>query len=135
MGPFIYLGSLLSERRSRKSNFDFVLDKIYGKLAGWKWRYLSQAGRLILLQSVLDTTPLYLLSNITVVPWSIIDRIQRIYKSFFRATKLVNRRVFILYLWMIYVHLDPREVWDCLICILVIDLYLLRLLTMNFDSL
>ena len=39
--PFAYLGVPLSSRRQRKLNFAFMIDKIHGKLNGWKWRFLS----------------------------------------------------------------------------------------------
>lgn len=40
-------------------DFGFILDRIQGKLAGWKANLLSFAGRLVLTQAVTSTIPNY----------------------------------------------------------------------------
>ena len=39
-----------------------LMDKIHSKLEGWKGSLLSQAGKVVVLKSVLQSTPLYALS-------------------------------------------------------------------------
>lgn len=39
-----------------------IIDRIERKLEGWKARYLSMGGRITLINSVLSSTPLYLMS-------------------------------------------------------------------------
>ena len=48
-----------------------MIDKIIKRIAGWKGRLLSYAGRLILLKSCLASIPIYLLSVIKFPRWAI----------------------------------------------------------------
>lgn len=58
-GTWIYLGTPISGRRLRASDFGFHVEKINRRLAGWKSSSLSMAGRLVLAQSVLAMIPVY----------------------------------------------------------------------------
>ena len=60
--PFNYLGfsSRLSMRQV--SSWNPILQKIKQKLASWKARTLSRAGRLVLIKAVLNSLPLYFFS-------------------------------------------------------------------------
>ena len=44
------------------SFWNSLIDKIHLKLAGWKGSLLSQAGKVIVLKSILQSVPLYALS-------------------------------------------------------------------------
>ena len=44
------------------SFWNSLIDKIHSKLAGWKGSLLSQASKIVVLKSVLQTVPLYALS-------------------------------------------------------------------------
>jgi hypothetical protein len=57
-----YLGMPTSMRRARSQNFNFIMDKIWGKLKGWKERNLSFAGRSILISAVVQAIPTYMMS-------------------------------------------------------------------------
>jgi hypothetical protein len=50
---------------------DFIADKIIKKIAGWRGRHLSYAGRLTLLRACLARIPIYLLSVIKFPRWAI----------------------------------------------------------------
>lgn len=58
--PGSYLGAPLSIPRSAMACRE-VQDKVVQRLAGWKARALSQAGRTVLLQSVAQAIPSYLM--------------------------------------------------------------------------
>jgi hypothetical protein len=59
---FMLLGLLIGGDPRRLSFWDLVLTRIKNKLFGWKSRFLSFGGRLILLKSVLTYLPVYVLS-------------------------------------------------------------------------
>ena len=54
-----YLGVLILVKGRDKQAFDFVIEKIRDKLAGWKARTLSLAGRCTLIQLVTTTIPIH----------------------------------------------------------------------------
>ncbi|XP_056697347.1 uncharacterized protein [Spinacia oleracea] len=54
-----YLGFPISGTRPTRSSVNFIMTKIVGKLASWKTNFLSKAGRLCLISSVINTMPSY----------------------------------------------------------------------------
>ncbi|PNX70492.1 cysteine-rich receptor-like protein kinase, partial [Trifolium pratense] len=60
--PFLYLGLQIGGDPRRLSFWDPVLHRIKNRLSGWKNRFLSFGGRLVLLRSVLTSLPVYALS-------------------------------------------------------------------------
>lgn len=47
------------DRRSTKSDFKQIQDRINNKLAGWKARTLSQADEMVIIKSNLSSIPMY----------------------------------------------------------------------------
>lgn len=62
--PIKYLGVSLHFSKLRKEDLQPVIDKIIKRIAGWKGRLLSYAGRLTLLKACLASIPIYLMSII-----------------------------------------------------------------------
>jgi hypothetical protein len=60
--PFLYLGLPIGGDSRRLGFWEPVLARIRNKLSGWKSRFLSFGGRLILLKSVLTSLRVYALS-------------------------------------------------------------------------
>jgi hypothetical protein len=60
--PFLYLGLPIGGKPQHLSFWEPVLTRIRTRLSGWKSRFLSFGGRLILLKSVLTSLPVYALS-------------------------------------------------------------------------
>ncbi|GAB2290649.1 hypothetical protein Dimus_038110 [Dionaea muscipula] len=54
-----HLGLPLFNTRARIRDDNFIIERVQGKLEGWKGRLLSFAGRLTLIQSVAGAIPLY----------------------------------------------------------------------------
>ena len=69
--PMKYLGVPLHFSKLRREDLQPVIDKIVKRIAGWKGRLLSYAGRLTLLKSCLASIPVYLLSIINFPRWAI----------------------------------------------------------------
>jgi hypothetical protein len=58
-----------------------LVDKLHSKLAGWKGSLLSQAGKLVVLKVVLQSSPLYALS-VFKIPRKYANAIDKIQKNF-----------------------------------------------------
>lgn len=74
---------------SLKNHCQEILEKIQNKLAGWKSKLLSQAGRTILIKSVASTIPM----STTCLHKKIIKQIDRAFMQFwwgFKANKTHN---------------------------------------------
>lgn len=77
--PFTYLGIPLSDKKLPRSAYLPLIEKMNVKLAGWAARFLSIAGRLVLLNSILSSMPMHYMSVIRLPEWVIneIDKIRR----------------------------------------------------------
>jgi hypothetical protein len=69
--PIKYLGVPLHYTNLRKEDLQPIIDKIIKRIAGWKGRLLSYAGRLTLLKACLVSIPIYLMSLIKFPKWAI----------------------------------------------------------------
>ena len=69
--PIKYLGVPLHYSNLRKEDLQPIVDKIICRIAGWKGRLLSYAGRLLLLKACLASIPIYLMSIIKFPKWAI----------------------------------------------------------------
>ena len=56
-----YLGIPIKQPGSSSQDFNFILDRVKKKLAGWKANMLSLAGRSVLIQASLATIPTYVM--------------------------------------------------------------------------
>jgi hypothetical protein len=77
----LYLGLPVLMENSKKRAFQGIIDKVLGKIEGWKAKYLSQAGRLVLIKSVAATLPSYTMSSF-LLPKSLCSKLNRIFKIF-----------------------------------------------------
>lgn len=62
-----YLGFPLLSGRVTNADFSYIIDKVNSRLAGWKGRFLSRAGRVTLAKSVLSSMPIYTMHNLWVL--------------------------------------------------------------------
>lgn len=65
------------EGRVKKADFDFIVDKIQGRLVSWKNKLLNKAGRLTLAKLVTSSIPTYY-KQVSWLPQSICDQIDRL---------------------------------------------------------
>jgi hypothetical protein len=76
-----YLGFPMLQGRPKKSDFNFIIEKMQTRLASWKNRLLNRAGRLTLATSVLSSIPTYYM-QINWLPQNICDRIDQTSRNF-----------------------------------------------------
>ena len=69
--PIKYLGVPLHYTNLKRGDIQPVVDKLIKRIAGWRGRLLSPAGKHTLLKSCLASIPIYLLSVIKIPKWAI----------------------------------------------------------------
>jgi len=75
--PFKYLGFWLKPAVYRKADWNWLIAKIESRTSHWSFRWLSRAGRLILIKSVLSAIPVYW-AALTWIPKGVMEKIRRI---------------------------------------------------------
>ena len=53
----------MRHKGASRGQFNFVVERVLTKLAGWKTKFLSFAGRTVLVKSVLNTVPNYVMQG------------------------------------------------------------------------
>jgi hypothetical protein len=76
-----YLGFPMISGRTKKEDFNFILDKINSRLASWKNKFLNKPGRVTLAKSVLNSIPTYYM-QISWLPSSICSKIDQTTRNF-----------------------------------------------------
>jgi hypothetical protein len=69
--PIKYLGIPLHYNKLRREDLQLLIDKIIKRIAGWRGKLLTQAGRLLLIKTCLASIHIYLLSFIKFPKWVI----------------------------------------------------------------
>ncbi|KAL6522139.1 hypothetical protein OROMI_032016 [Orobanche minor] len=87
----VYLGIPTAVGRSHVAIFRTLAGRIEKKLKDWKNKTLSQAGKLVLIKSVAQAIPTYLMSCFK-IPYGTIDRIRRAFMQFWWGQKGEERR-------------------------------------------
>jgi hypothetical protein len=81
LGTEKYLGLPSMIGRDKNSIFAFIKDRIWKKINAWTGRALSKASKEVMVKSVLQSIPTYIMS-IYVLPNSIIDDIEKMINAF-----------------------------------------------------
>jgi hypothetical protein len=81
MGTGTYLGLPSMIGRSKKATFGFIKDRVWKKINSWRGRALSKAGKDVMIKSVLQAIPSYIMS-VYLLPESIISDIEKMLNSF-----------------------------------------------------
>ena len=74
---FKYLGFCLKPNNYLKKDWMWLIEKMEKRLLSWSHRWLSRAGRLILVKLVLEAIPVYWMS-LSWIPLAILDKAHRI---------------------------------------------------------
>jgi ribonuclease HI len=81
LGTGTYFGLPSMVGRSKKSIFSFVKDRIWKHINSWRGRALSKAGKEVMIKSVLQAIPSYVMS-VYLIPETVIKEIERMLNSF-----------------------------------------------------
>uniref|UniRef100_A0A803NSP5 CCHC-type domain-containing protein n=1 Tax=Cannabis sativa TaxID=3483 RepID=A0A803NSP5_CANSA len=76
-----FLGNPLLVSKSKRRDFNFVVERIKSRLEGWRSKLLSQAGRTTLINSVLSSIPIYTMSCF-LLPKSVCELLDKLVRKF-----------------------------------------------------
>jgi hypothetical protein len=89
--PFKYLGIPMHYKRLNNKDWAMIEECIEKKLSSWKEKYLSVGGRLVLINSVLNDLPMFMLS-IFEIPKGVLEKIDYFRSRFFRQNDSQKRK-------------------------------------------
>ncbi|XP_024642261.2 uncharacterized protein [Medicago truncatula] len=81
LGTGKYLGLPSMVGRSKKATFSFIKDRVWQKISSWSSKCLSKAGREVMIKSVLQSIPSYIMS-IFRLPNQLLDEIEKMMNTF-----------------------------------------------------
>lgn len=87
-----YLGIPPGSKSKCKAVWNDVIQRFQQKLAGWKRSYLSKGQRLIMIQSVLASLPIYYLSMFQ-MPVSVVKEMERIMRNFLWGSRSTTKKI------------------------------------------
>lgn len=79
--PTTYLGLPLGSKFKNVEIWNGIIEKFEKRLASWQMQYLSMGGRLVLINSVLDSIPTYYMSLFP-MPGKILNQLDKIRRNF-----------------------------------------------------
>lgn len=82
--PTTYLGLPISPKRLHMVQFQFIIDRIRSRLAGWKGKLMNLAGRRVLVRAVLSALPTFALTVLK-VPKKILREVDKARRRFLLA--------------------------------------------------
>ncbi|WCJ35671.1 DNAse I-like superfamily protein [Euphorbia peplus] len=87
-----YLGVPIIHDRISKNTYNYVVDRVKLRLAGWKAKCLSFAGRVTLVRSVLNAIPAYTMQTV-MLPASICNSLDMVSRKFLWGATTEVRRI------------------------------------------
>jgi hypothetical protein len=81
LGTSNYLGLPSMIGRKKKDIFAYIKDRVWKRINSWRGRALSKAGKEVMIKSVLQTIPSYVM-GVYLLPESTIKEIERMMNSF-----------------------------------------------------
>ncbi|XP_019241420.1 PREDICTED: uncharacterized protein LOC109221391 [Nicotiana attenuata] len=88
--PFIYLGCPIFYSRRRMDYYEVLITKVLDKIQSWKGRLLSIGGRAVLINSVLQSMPIHLLSAVN-PPNYVINKLHNLFARFYWSNSTDGR--------------------------------------------
>ncbi|KAK2417369.1 hypothetical protein QL285_039676 [Trifolium repens] len=92
LGTGNYLGLPSMIGRKKRDIFAFIKDKIWKRINSWRGRALSKAGKEVMIKSVLQAIPSYVMS-VYILPDTTIKEIERMMNSFWWGGGAENRGI------------------------------------------
>ena len=87
-----YLGFPINHKGVPRNRLNFIIERVMSKLAGWKARFLSFAGRFVLVKSVMSSIPNYVMQA-TALLAHLCEKLDKINRDFLEGSTSENRRL------------------------------------------
>ena len=68
-------------RRGKQDSFNYIKERVWQKIQGWEGKLLSQAGREVLIKSVIQAIPTYTMECFK-IPMGLCNEIEAMIKKF-----------------------------------------------------
>ena len=87
-----YLGLPAVVGRNKRANLNYIKDRVWGKLQGWKEKMLSQARKEVLLKAVIQAIPTFAMSCFR-LPISLCQDIEMLIRKFWWGQRGDRRKI------------------------------------------
>ncbi|KAK9991108.1 hypothetical protein SO802_026093 [Lithocarpus litseifolius] len=87
-----YLGIPIKHRGAARNQLNFIAERVMNKLAGWKTRFLSFAGRAVLVKSVMAAIPNHVMQG-RILPVHLCDKLDKINRDFLWGSTNEKRKL------------------------------------------
>ena len=87
-----YLGIPIKHPSFSPQDFNYILDRVKNKLAGWKTNSLSLAGWAVLIQASSTTIPAYIM-QCTYIPNIILEGVDRVNRNFLWGSTKSSKKI------------------------------------------
>ena len=87
-----YLGLPAVVGRNKRANLNYIKDRVWGKLQGWKEKMLSQARKEVLLKAVVQAIPTFAMSCFR-LPISLCQDIEMLIRKFWWGQRGDRRKI------------------------------------------
>ena len=87
-----YLGFPIKHNGARRNQFNFVLEKMMERLAGWKTKYLSFAGRAVLVKAVMSAISNYVMQG-SALPAHLCEKLDKVNRDFLWGSACDKRKL------------------------------------------
>ena len=87
-----YLGFPPRHKEATRRQFNFVVERVISKLAGWKDKFLSFAGRTLLVKSIMVAIPNYVMQGATLLT-HLCEKLDKINKDFLLGSSSDKRKL------------------------------------------
>ena len=81
-----YLGLPSFVGKGKKASFNYIKERIWRKIEGWEGKLLSQAGREVLIKSLIQAIPTYT-TGCFKIPMGLCNKIKAMIKNFWRGQR------------------------------------------------
>ena len=87
-----YLGFPLWHKGANRRQYNFVVERVMNKLSGWKAKFLSFAGRAVLIKSVMSAIPNHIMQGVA-LPTHICDKLDKVNWDFLWGSTSEKRKL------------------------------------------
>lgn len=108
--PFKYLGCPIFHSRKKKVYYNDLIKKVKDKLQNWKGRLLSHGGKAVLINNVLQSMPIYLLSALAPIKYTI-SELHKIFSRFYRSSKKNGKEQTLRSMEKVVLSKNRRKFW------------------------
>lgn len=87
-----YLGFPLRHKGTPRNQYNFVVERVSSKLAGWKAKFLFFAGRTVPVKSVMEAIPNYIMQG-TALPIHLCEKLDQVNRNFLWGSTPEKKRL------------------------------------------